>query len=151
MNHSQARRQMQELNTIYKETDAIYSEFAKRSGMSDCAFWLMYALCEADGKCTQKELCSQWVMSKQTVNSALNGLKKSGYISLILSETDKRSKLIMLTDKGLQFKEKNIDIVFHLEERVLQRLNNTEITAMLESNRKYQELLRAEAKQFLNK
>ncbi|HWQ74600.1 MAG TPA: MarR family transcriptional regulator [Syntrophomonas sp.] len=145
------RQQLRDFNTIIKETDAIYGELAKQSGLSDCAFWLMYSLCEADGECTQKDLCDQWIISKQTVNSALKGLEKNGYITLTSSETDKRSKYIVLTDKGVRFAHEHIDIVFKLEELAFEKLSVTERAAMLEANRKYQELLQAEAERFLNK
>ena len=123
----------------------------KRSGLSDCAFFLMYSIREAKGKCTQKEICGQWTMSKQTVNSALKGLEKKGYISLRSSETDSRSKYIALTDKGNQFARENIDLVFELEKLAFQKMSDGERTAMLESNRKYDELFRAEMKRCFKK
>ena len=147
----EVRQYFQELNAIFKETDAIYSELAKKSGLSDCAFWLMYSLREANGSCTQKEICNQWTMSKQTVNAALKGLEKSGYITLIVSESDKRSKYITLTDKGDKFAQENVDITFQLERLAFQKLSDAERVTMIESNRRYQELLRKEAEQYLKK
>ena len=149
VDHEEIRRQLREFNSIYKETDAIYGELAKQSGLSECAFWLMYSIREADSKCTQREICGQWTMSKQTVNSALKGLENAGYIVLTSSETDKRSKYIALTDKGVQFARKNIDVVFELEQFALQKMSDTERLALIENNRKYQELFRAETTRFL--
>lgn len=149
MDHDEIRRQLREFNAVYKETDAIYSEFAKMSGLSDCAFWLMYSICEANGECTQKEICGQWTMSKQTVNSALKGLEKNGYITLKSSETDKRSKYITLTEKGAEFARENIDIVFELEQLALQKMSDADRIALIENNRKYQELFRAEMERLL--
>lgn len=133
----------------FKETDAVYSKFARQSGLSECAFWLLYSIREADGKCTQREICGQWTMSKQTVNSALKGLEKNGYIVLMSSEADKRSKYIALTDKGVQFARENIDIIFKLEQNALKKMSSTERTAMIESNRKYQKLFQSETERFL--
>ncbi len=148
--NEEIRQQLRDFNTVMKEADAIYGELAKQSGLSDCAFWLMYSIREADGNCTQKELCDQWVLSKQTVNSALKGLVKNGYITLTSSETDKRSKYIALTAKGVKFAQERIDLVFKLEELAFQKLSVKERTAMIEISRKYQELFRAEAERFLN-
>ncbi len=149
MNHEEIRRHLREINAIFKETDAIYSEFAKRSGLSDCAFWLLYSIREADGTCTQKEICGQWTMNKQTVNSALKGLEKKGYITLTPSETDKRSRYIVLTDQGEQFVRKNIDIIFELEQLALQKMDDAERISMIETNRRYHQLFEAETKHFL--
>lgn len=149
MDHEEVRRQLREFNTIYKETDALYGELAKQSGLSNCAFWLMYSIREADGTCTQKELCDQWFMSKQTIHSALKGLEKDGYITLISSETDKRSKHIALTEKGIQLARESVDIVFELEQIAFQNMSAAQRTALLESTRMYQELFQAQTKRFL--
>lgn len=149
MSYKKIRKQLREFNAIHKETDAIYSELATKSGLSDCAFWLMYFIREADGVCTQKEICGQWTMSKKTVHSALKGLEKNGYLTLSLSEIDKRSKVITLTDKGIEFARQNIDIVFKLEQNVFQKMSDAEFVALIESNQKYQQLLQAEVEHFL--
>lgn len=149
MSHKEIRQQLREYNTIYKETDAIYSKFARSSGLSDCAFWLMYSVREANGQCTQKELGDQWMLSKQTVNSALKGLERDGYLKLIPSETNRRSKYVALTDKGVKFARKNIDIVFELEELAFQQMSPLERVAMIESSRKFQELFLKEALRFV--
>ncbi|MEA5015285.1 MAG: MarR family transcriptional regulator [Candidatus Limiplasma sp.] len=144
------RQQLREFNAIHKETDAVYSEMARKSGLSDCAFWLMYSIREADGDITQKDLCSQWIMSKQTVNSALQNLVKSGYIALTSSQTDKRSKYVSLTGKGAEFALENIDIVFTLEQAAFEKMSDTDRDALIESNRTYQKLLQAEVARYLN-
>ena len=144
------RQALRTFNSIHKETDAIYSELAKKTGLSDCAFWLMYSIREADEICTQKDFCGQWTMSKQTVNSALKTLEKKGYLALKSSETDKRSKNITLTDKGIEFASQHIDIVFKLEQCAFQRMSDAERVVLIESSRKYQELLREEVKHVFN-
>lgn len=149
MNPEKIRLQLREFNAIYMEIGAIYSDLAKKGGLSDCAFWLMYFIREANGEFTQKEICGQWTMSKQTVNSALKNLENSGYIILTPSKSDKRSKYITLTEKGTKFAQKNIDIIFELEQLTLQKMSDTERTVMIESNRKYQVLLRTETERFL--
>ena len=144
------RQQLREFNIIHKETDAVYGELAKKSGLSDCAFWLMYSLREADGACTQKDLCSQWVMNKQTVNSALKSLVKSGYIALTSSQADKRSKYVSFTGKGAEFAREYVDVVFGMEQSAFQKMSDVDRTALIESNRAYQRLLQVEVARYLN-
>lgn len=150
MSDEKIRRQLREFNAIFKETDAIYSRFAKRSGLSDCAFWLLYSVREADGNCTQKEICGQWAMNKQTVNSALKVLEKRGFITLVPSETDKRSRYIVLTEQGERFALENIDIIFQLEQLTLQKMTDTERDAMIEINRRYYKLFEAETRNIVD-
>ena len=36
------------LNALYMEQDDIYSAYAAHFGLSDTAFWILYAICESD-------------------------------------------------------------------------------------------------------
>lgn len=40
-------------------------------GLSDCTFWILYALRENNARLTQSEICNFFYQPKQTVNSAL--------------------------------------------------------------------------------
>lgn len=133
--------QLEEFNKIIKETDATYSRLAKRSGLSDCSFWIMYSIRETDRHITQRELCEHWTMSKQTINSALKVLESKGYITLNYSDEDKRSKYIILTEKGEEFARENVDIVFEMEKMVFEKLSEQERAFMLSASRKFQKLL----------
>ena len=44
------------LNLLYKEMDEIYHNYAKRSGISNTALWIMYSICEKEEPSTQREL-----------------------------------------------------------------------------------------------
>ena len=129
---------------IKKQIDALYSELARRSGLSDCAFWLLYSLRDTEGICRQKDICGQWTLSKQTVNSALKRLESQGLIILEPEAGNAKSKRILLTDKGDRFAEQHIDQVFELEQRVLHRMGEAAVEAMLDTNRCYLELFREE-------
>ncbi|WP_019177176.1 MarR family winged helix-turn-helix transcriptional regulator [Methanomassiliicoccus luminyensis] len=145
----EAHRQLRELISLFKEGDAIYGEFAKQSGLSISAFWLMCSIREEDGKRTQKEICDQWAITKQTINSALKGLEKRGYITLEPSEIDRRGKYVILTEKGVKFAQENIDMVFEAEQLAFQKMNHVERRTLMECSRKYHELFRAESERFL--
>ena len=144
MKISHLRQQLHIYNAIYKETDALYSELARRSGLSDCAFWLLYSQRDTEGICRQKDICGQWTLSKQTVNSALKRLESQGLIILEPEAGNAKSKRILLTDKGDRFAEQHIDQVFELEQRVLHRMGEAAVEAMLDTNRCYLELFREE-------
>lgn len=139
MNQEDIRKQLRNLNNIYKETDAIYNQLAKNHGLSSSAFWLMYIICEEEGQCTQKDLCDQLVFSKQTVHSALMSLEKKGYLSLVSSQNDKRNKFIELTVLGKDFAQNHIVPIFQLEQEAFQRLSDEEREFLINTNHKYQQ------------
>jgi DNA-binding MarR family transcriptional regulator len=137
--------QLSEYFSIWKETDALYGRFAKISGISDTAFWVLYCMRRGPQNPTQKSIREQWTLSKQTVNSALKELERKHIISLCGMENDRRSKRIVLTEAGVRFMEKYIDAVCGLEERVFQKMNGSEREAMIQSSKRYLELLREES------
>ena len=47
MRHARARKRLNEYNDLFKENDEIYRAAAKRLGLPDCAFWILYTLRES--------------------------------------------------------------------------------------------------------
>lgn len=94
---------LERLNRTWKESDRIYHEVARRSGLSDCAFWVMYGLMGADRALPQKELSQTWMYSRQTVASALQQLRKLDLVAVRLAEGSRRDKVIKLTPAGRDF------------------------------------------------
>lgn len=65
-------------NRLAKEIDELYQMYAKKSGMSETAFWILYCVRERKEPYTQKELCDLWSYSRQTINSALKNMQAQG-------------------------------------------------------------------------
>jgi DNA-binding MarR family transcriptional regulator len=140
----QIREQLNDYFSIFKEVDAIYSALARKSGLSDAAFWALYLIQETKAECTQKTIKDQWAMSKQTVNSAINDLVKLNLIYLSENQKDKRSKKISLTEKGVEFVHQHIDIISQHELSAFEQMTDIERSAMIATSRKYLELFRKE-------
>ena len=82
------RKIVNEYNRLLKACDMLYHSIAVQLGMSDCAFWILYAVQAADGLCKQSDICENISMSRQTVNSALKKLEKDGFLTLTLDLPD---------------------------------------------------------------
>lgn len=131
-------------NRIFKDTDKIYHNFAKSYGLSDCAFWILYLLRETDTQYTQAEICNMLSLPRQTVNSALKNLQSEGYISLTPAENNKKSKILVLTEKGEVLAKNSADIVLKAEIKVLRQFSENELQLFLSLSEKYAVLLRKE-------
>lgn len=131
-------------NRIFKDTDKIYHNFAKSYGLSDCAFWILYLLRETDTQYTQAEICNMLSLPRQTVNSALKNLQSEGYISLTPVENNKKSKILVLTEKGEGLAKNSADMVLKAEIKVLRQFSENELQLFLSLSEKYAVLLRRE-------
>lgn len=137
---------LMEYNEIIKENDEIYRHLAKRFGMSECTFWILYSLRTAPAPLTQSELCKLLYEPKQTVNSSLKKLETEGYLTLTPG-SDRRSKVIALTKKGFALAKGSADTVISAEEHAMLSLDETEQALFLSLFRKYTDAFKIQIKE----
>ena len=96
---------LERFNRSWKGIDRVYHEIARRSGLSDCAFWILYALRDAGTTMLQNELSQVWLYSRQTVSSTLRQMEERGLVEVAYVPGSRRDKEISLTDDGRRFTE----------------------------------------------
>lgn len=87
------------INRFNEELTELYHEFARKKGLSDSAFNVLYALYEQDGQ-RQLELCKTSLMPKQTLASALKRLAAQDLVRI--ENESRRVSRVFLTEKGEQ-------------------------------------------------
>ena len=135
-------------NSIIKEDNKIYHQLAKRFGLSDCAFWIIYDLRESDKPLTQSDLCQTLCQPKQTINSALKKLENDGYIVLTHTK-DQRSKEITLTSQGITFAQRTVDVVYDIELSVVASLSEQEQKQFIDILKRYSNTLKEYTQEIL--
>lgn len=124
-------------NKICKEMDIVYHSYAKNSGLSDMAYWILYSIAESDEYFTQRDFCNDWFFAPQTVNSALKDLEKKHIIFLEAVPENKKNKLIKPTEYGKKFIEQVIIPLIHTECESFGTLSKEECELMLSATKKY--------------
>ena len=112
------------LNRTWKECDRIYHDVARRSGLSDCAFWIMYGLLNAGKPLPQKDMSQSWQYSRQTVASALRQLEGQGLITVRLADGSRRDKVIELTPSGTAFVSRHVAPTAVAEQSALEAMGS---------------------------
>ena len=118
--------QLTTLNQLYKKQDTIYHNLALRFGLSDAAFWVLYAVYESNQASSQYDLCNAWFYSKQTINSAVATLVKSKYVQLQKSTGSRNRKVIILTETGQTFCIKVIIPLMEAERKAFAQFSEKE-------------------------
>lgn len=121
MEESTPAARLKQYNAIAKENDEIYRDIAKKFGLSEYAFWILYFLRTEYGEPVQSEICSSFYQPKQSVNSALKKLESDGYI-ILAAGSNRRSKQIVLTSAGVKLCEGTVDHIIEAEKRALDSL-----------------------------
>lgn len=111
------------LNKLVKKQEELYHQCAKRTGLTDTQFWVLYALCEADEPLCQNTFCENWCYSKQTVHAAVVSLEKMGLLRRAYAEGSRKQKNITLTAAGEHFCEVHIHCLLRAEDAALMNLS----------------------------
>ena len=124
------------LMKINKEIDDLYHNIATYFGLSDSIFWIMYSLYEKQEGLTQKEICSNWSYSKQTVNSAIKKLLDLKYIDMENDIPNNYGKKIYLTPLGLDVAKQTVEKVMVAEDESFSKIKDEDIDKVIDVFRK---------------
>ena len=139
----EVKKRLSEYNSIIKENDNLYRGAAKALGVPECALWILYALRTEHDALTQSNVCDMLYQPKQTVNSALKQLEAEGHIKLVQAK-DRRSKQIVLTEKGELLAGHTADKVIAAEHEALLALTQEEQKTFIELFQKYTAALKSQ-------
>ena len=109
-------------NRQFNECNALYHAAAQRCGLSDAAFWVLYALCTTHEPQTQNRMAAEWGQPKQTLNSAVAAMVKKGLVALCPGKGAHSGKLVTLTDEGRALAERTVGPVIAAEQQAIQAL-----------------------------
>lgn len=137
----------QEFNQLAKKLDNVYYKLAKSSGLSDAAFWIIYTIRNEEETYKQKDICTLYSYSKQTINSALKKLEEHNIIKLVSVPDNKKDKKITLTEYGEKIAKELVEPVAKIEKISLSKL--AEKNKLIELLKKYVEEMERETEEFL--
>lgn len=75
---TEIKEQLSQLNKMSNKSEALYHKVAFSIGISDSSLGVLYTLLDAEAPCSQYDLCSEWSIPKQTINTAVAALQKKG-------------------------------------------------------------------------
>ncbi len=136
-----------ELNAVINRIDRLYMRFAKISGVNHYTIQILYIMAHSEIK-TQKDIVDLYGLPKQTVNTIVNQLVSSGYVSLEPDLKNKRNKIISLTLAGQKHAEKLTNPLLQCEINVLQKMGDDKVLRLIQSNMEYAQYLDQEINNF---
>lgn len=133
---------LERMNQFYRESNGIYHEIAVALNPTGTMFYIFYALAENYRLLDQHQLCADWNLPRQTVNSAIANLIQKGLVYL---EPGKgRGKYIRLTDAGQKIIQEKIEPIRRAEFRALQQMTSEEQRHLVALTGRYIDLLHIE-------
>lgn len=117
---------------------------AVKMGITDSEFLIFYVLNENDNLCNQSEIYKNSGISRKTINSAIQKMRKSELLTV--EQADGRNTLIRLTDKGLSLANQVLVPIIKIENDILDEWSQSEINIYHELTQKYLNMIKEKAK-----
>ena len=107
----------------------IYSQWAKRCGSSYNRMLVFYTIQEY-GSCTQKQMCDQYLLPRQTMNHVVASLCQEGLLVEDPALRQGREKAYVLTAAGQDYSDRMLASLNTMEDRAAQLLGPEHIRTM---------------------
>ena len=135
MDEARFREKLRRYYALWREDNEIYGEWAQARGFSYFELMVLSAL--AEGGRTQRAICDQWSMSKQTVHSILRLFLARGWVTLEPRTEDRRSKTVRLTASGEAVALPLHREMIEHERRVWEALGEETVDALMDIQARY--------------
>lgn len=110
--------------------DRLYYKWAKAFGLSYNLLAVLYVAYK-DPNSTQKVVCEEWGLPKQTVNTVCKELRDKGYLTLEKSRRDGREARLSLTEKGKNMAKPIVERLLSIESRILESMGKDAVCDLL--------------------
>lgn len=130
-------------DSFWREENQLYRDVATSFGISESAFDILYAIYLAgESGISQRDICVQMCIGKQTVNSSIHKLEREGVV-VLESGPGRRGLLAHLTPVGLELAERTIVPMIEAELAALREFDDRELELALLLGRRYTDALRS--------
>ena len=117
-----AKRFFYDFGRAIYHIDAIYDDFAKKSGVTPTLLWILYALNDGSAH-TQREICIDWALPKSTVNTVMTELKQKDFVQLEAIKGKRREMTVNLTNTGKKYADDILEEIYRKEAEVFDKFD----------------------------
>lgn len=130
--------------------ETLYTEYAKRLNLSRHSMDILYLIYKMQRneiqQCTQKAICEEFDLPKQTVNTIISGFVKDGFVEFCESPEDRRHKILQLTSQGGEFCTEIFQRLIQAEVRAFGKIPERERKQLISLLDQYKDALTKELK-----
>lgn len=105
-----------DLNQAVIQYRGIYSAWSKEHNMSYNEMLVLYTIRDEEF-CTQKQICENYLLPRQTMNNVFSRMRKAGIITIDPVRSVGREKAFVLTEKGREYARPFLDSLDQVESR----------------------------------
>lgn len=103
MNREEVRQYVEQYGKLRDIQYAAYEMYARKHSLTAKELFVLDLIWFAPGGCLQSEICERLSATRQTISAIIKKFLKQGYVSLTECESDRRNKIVRLTDAGIEY------------------------------------------------
>lgn len=138
-------RLLSEINCAIIQFRGFYAAWAKKHGISYHELLVLYTIRD-QGFCTQKQICDNYLLPRQTMNHVFLDLRKRGLLELSSEHCIGREKAFIFSVQGEQYAQPLLDALNRLELQTLEIFGKTNLRSMVKDVLAYGQALEAAIK-----
>ena len=129
-----------EINRAIIQYRGLYAVWSKEHGISYHELLVLYTIRE-QGFCTQKQICDNYLLSRQTMNHVILGLRERGLLELSPEHCMGREKAFVLSKQGERYAEPLLEALNRMEMQTLETFGKENIKPMVQAVLSYDQAL----------
>lgn len=131
---------LSEINRAIIQFRGLYAAWSKEHGISYHELLVLYTIRE-QGFCTQKQICDNYLLPRQTMNHVFLDLRKQGLLELSPEHCTGREKAFVLSDQGKQYAQPLLNALNQVELQTLETFGQENIRSMVKAVISYDQAL----------
>lgn len=131
MNREEVRTYVNQYCILRDVQYAAYELYARKHNLTAKELFVLDLLWFAPEGCIQSEINERLSATKQTISAIVKKFLKLGYVSLRKSETDRRNKIVRLTNAGIEYTRKIIPPAANAEIDAMAELSEKDIAELV--------------------
>lgn len=133
-------RLLNEINRAIIQFRGNYSAWARAQGIGYNEMLVMYSIRER-GYCTQKQICDQYLLPRQTINHVISALRRQEILQERTDLAPGREKAFVLTEKGEGYMGPFLASMNDMETRAIALMGPERLAELTELMGKYSRAL----------
>ena len=110
---------------------AIYFEWSRRHNISYHEMLVLYTIRE-NGYCTQKQICDNYLLPKQTIHNIISNMRENGILIYNESLSVGREKVFVLSEKGREYAAPFLESLDLVESGAMEILGKEKLNKLIE-------------------
>lgn len=136
----QTQKILNEFNRAIIKFRGVYSEWSRKHNISYNEMLVLYTIREW-GYCTQKQICDNYLLPRQTINNVITKMRKEDILEQKQDKKTGREKVFILTKKGELYSKAFLNSLNCIEEQAVNIMGEKKIRSMTELVMEYDNVL----------